>query len=103
MINYILQGANIIAGILILLLGYNIKFKNRVELIKNYNPDSLKDEESYSNCLGIIKMIIGLTFILLGVVGFIVVNNIIISIILDVLLIIIFIALLLWSYKRYKL
>ena len=103
MLNYILHGANIIVGILILFLGYSIKFKNQVRFVRKYEPEKLKDEDSYSSCVGIIKIVIGLTFILLGISGFIILNNITIIIILDVLFVIVFIALLFWSYKRYKL
>lgn len=103
MINYILHGANIIVGILILFLGYNIKFKNKVQFVRKYEPEKLKDEDSYSNCVGIIKMIMGLVFILLGISGFIIFNDIAMIMILDIIFILIFLVLLFWSYKRYKL
>lgn len=100
MIN-IFYGISFLAGVLLIVFGYLIKFKKKTNLINDYKVKNIKDEEGYINWVGKTELIIGVLVTLFTSTGFIF-NKVIELVVLNTVLIILLIIFLTMGDKKYK-
>lgn len=94
-------GISFLAGVLLIVFGYLIKFKKKINLINDYKVKNIKDEEGYINWVGKTELIIGVLVTLFTSTGFIF-NKVIELVVLNTVLIILLIIFLTMGDKKYK-
>lgn len=100
-VEFILYSISAFIGILLVIFGYQIKFKRKTGLINDYKIKNIKDEVGYTNWIGKSELIIGLVIIILSIVAG-VFNKAVELVVLDVVLIITLIVLLISGDRKYR-
>ena len=100
-VKFILYSISALIGILLVIFGYQIKFKRKTGLINDYKIKNIKNEAGYTNWVGKTELIIGVLVTLFTITGFIF-NKVIGVVVLNTILIILLIILLIMGDKKYK-
>lgn len=98
---FILYSISALIGILLVIFGYQIKFKRKTGLINDYKIKNIKDELGYTNWIGKSELIIGLVIIILSIVTGML-NRAMELVVLDIVLIITLIVLLISGDRKYR-
>lgn len=98
---FILYSISALIGILLVIFGYQIKFKRKTGLINDYKIKNIKDELGYTNWIGKSELIIGLVIIILSIVTGML-NRTMELVVLDIVLIITLIVLLISGDRKYR-
>lgn len=98
---FILYSISALVGILLVIFGYQIKFKRKTGLINDYKIKNIKDELGYTNWIGKSELIIGLVIIILSIVTGML-NRAMELVVLDIVLIITLIVLLISGDRKYR-
>ena len=97
----LLIGINFILGLACIFLGYQIKFKKRIEFINNYKSKHLVDRDSYTSWIGASELVVG--FLILVTAGITIsIKSAAFMGVTDVVLIVILILLLIDGEKKYS-
>ncbi len=100
-VKFILYSISALIGILLVIFGYQIKFKRKTGLINDYKIKNIKDELGYTNWIGKSELIIGLVIIILSIVTGML-NRAMELVVLDIVLIITLIVLLISGDRKYR-
>lgn len=98
---FMLYSISTFIGILLVIFGYQIKFKRNTGLINDYKIKNIKDEAGYTNWIGKSELIIGLVIIILSIIAG-VINKAVELVALDGVLIITLIILLISGDRKYR-
>ena len=56
-----------VSGLLVVFIGYLIKYRGMVQLVAGYDPDEVIDEDGLGNFIGTVAIVIGVVTIMAGI------------------------------------